>query len=581
MIPQSFIDEIQTRTDIVELISNYIPLKRSGRNFKALCPFHSEKTPSFFVSPQKQIFHCFGCGEGGGPIQFLMLYERVNFVDAIEILAKRLGLEIPYQKRENRGIKNILYEITNEASLFFHKTLLEDKSLQPVVSYLNKRGLSKDVIRKFRIGFARGDKTLLDYLRKRGFTLEIMEKASLIISQREGWRELFRERVMFPIFDVRSRVVGFGGRIWKEREGVPKYINSLENPLYSKREHLYGLNFSKDEILKQDEVIVVEGYMDMLIPFINGVKNIVASLGTALTLEQIRLIKRYTYNIVLVFDSDKAGQLATLRALDLLLENDLKVRIVKLPSGYDPDLLVREKGIEVFVYLINKKEDFLTYKIGILKNIYDIDSIEGKTKISKEMLSTIDKLKSEVEKYEYIKKLSWILKIKEEILLAEYKKLFSKRDFSFPKNNSKIIEEKLFPITEKIILKFMLTNTKALSVVKKNLKEDDFTSPLIKKAVSFILRNFSKEKFSLQSLLGRIDDKQISSFISSILMDDSIPLNKDSFKDSIIKLRKKRIKSLRERLKEEIKRAELEGDKEKCKELINKFYKINSEVRNG
>ncbi|UCD15320.1 MAG: DNA primase, partial [Candidatus Omnitrophota bacterium] len=320
MIPQKFIDEVQTRTDIGEVISSYIPLKRAGRNFKALCPFHGEKTPSFMISPQKQIFHCFGCGQGGTVIQFIMQYEKASFVEAIEILARRLGLEIPYQRGEKQKLKTILYDAVEQAAQVFNKNLLS-RTAAPVMSYLNKRGISKEVIEQFRIGYAAGRNALADNLRKKGFSLEVLEKSSLVIARESGFRDLFADRIMFPVCDSRARVVGFGARLWRQSSSAPKYINSLENPLYSKRQHLFGLNFAKDHILKEDCVIVVEGYLDMIIPFMAGIKNIVASLGTALTSEQIRLIRRYTTNIVLVFDSDKAGQAASLRALDLLLEN--------------------------------------------------------------------------------------------------------------------------------------------------------------------------------------------------------------------------------------------------------------------
>jgi len=216
MIPQSFIDDIQTRTDIVEVISSYIPLKRAGRNFKANCPFHGEKTPSFMISPQKQIFHCFGCGEGGGVIQFLMMHEKMTFVEALELLAKRLGLEIPEQRQEKDRFKNVIYGCLDEASLFYHKALLEGLAAKPIIAYLNKRGINIETIKKFRIGYSLGRPSLIEYMRGKNFTLEILERASLAISQGQGYRDLFRERVMFPIFDIRSRVIGFGARTWRE-----------------------------------------------------------------------------------------------------------------------------------------------------------------------------------------------------------------------------------------------------------------------------------------------------------------------------------------------------------------------------
>ena len=574
MIPQAFIEEVQSRTDIAELIASYIPLKRAGRNFRALCPFHSEKTPSFLVSPQKQIFHCFGCGAGGGAVQFLMLYEKVSFVETIEILAKRAGLAIPYQQGKRDNIKSSLYEVVSEAALFFHKNLLEGSVHQPVCDYLNKRGVDKEIIKKFCLGFAAGRNTLLNFLRKKNVTLDIMEKAALITYQKDGWRDLFWERVSFPIFDVRSRPVGFGARLWKEKKDAPKYINSLENPLYCKREHLYGLNFSKDDILKNDSAIVVEGYLDMIIPFMKGIRNIVASLGTALTLEQIRLIRRYTSNITLIFDSDKAGQIATLRSIDLLLENDLKVKVARMPSGFDPDSLARAKGKDYFLRLVEESQDFFDYKVGILKNIYDIESIEGKSKIAQELFLTINKLKSEIAKYEYIKRLSGVLKVKEEILIAEFKKISS--SVSLRRDNVKI-EKGILSLTEKVLFKFILVNPKAVVLMKKNLNAEDFPSLLARKTADYIFKNYSQEKTpSYTKILGEIEDKEISGFISAILMDEGIPSDKDTFKNGLIKLKEKRMRNLKEKVRDKIREAERKGNDRECKALLSKFYKIKS-----
>jgi len=582
MIPQSFIDDIQTRTDIVEVISSYIPLKRAGRNFRANCPFHGEKTPSFMVSPQKQIFHCFGCGEGGGVVQFLMLHEKMTFVEAVELLAKRLGIEIPHQSSDKDRFKNVLYNCLDEASLFYHKALLEDASTKPIMAYLNKRGVNLETIKKFRIGYSLGRNSLVEYMRKKNFTLEILEKSSLAISQGEGYRDLFRERVMFPIFDIRSRVIGFGARTWRDGDTAPKYINSIENQIYSKRDHLYGFNFSKDDIAKTDCAIVVEGYLDMIMPHVSGVKNIVASLGTALTTEQIRLIKRYTNNVTLVYDSDKAGQLATLRALDLLLENDLKVKIVSLPQGYDPDSLVRSKSKEESMRIFDDKKDFFDYKVEVLSKMHDVASIEGKTKIAQEIFSTLNKLNSEIEKYEYIKKLSFILRVKEEILIAEFKKIFPKKD-SKPQQQPSISQAKEpFSIAEKIILKFMFSNKKAFPLIRKNLHEEDFSYPLARKTVSYFIKNYDDSvDMTSNKILGAIEDKEVSGFVSKVLMEEDVPFENEAFKSSILKLKQKRVKASLDKIRQDIKEAEVKGEKDRLKVLINKFDKLNCEVKNA
>ena len=590
MIPQQFIEEVQSRTDIVELISGYISLKKAGRNFKAACPFHGEKTPSFIVSPQKQIFHCFGCGEGGGIFQFLTLIEKVTFPEAVEMLGNKLGMVVPHQKSKSAKTKNFLYEVTKEAASFFHNILEESKECQPVRTYLAKRGIGPETIKKFNLGFAPGHNSLIQHMRKADFTLEALEKASLVTSIRGSFRDLFINRVIFPIFDIRSRVVGFGGRTWEDIPNSPKYINSLENIIYSKRDHLYGLNFSKEEIVKEDSIVVVEGYLDMITPFMRGVKNIAASLGTALTSEQIRLIKRYTSCIVLVYDSDKAGEAATTRSIDLILENDLKAKIVRLPKGYDPDSLVHKDGKEVFLKLLDQKLDFFDYKLESLKISHDADSIEGKTNIVKEMLTTLDKLSSEIQKYEYIRKLAEGLGLKEEIVIAEFRNGFSKKGgFKKNKSGAGIGQEKILnlnrkplSVTEKVLLKFMFTNFKAFSIVRKNLKSEYFHSHLAQKTVSFLFNSYSAEKScSIQKLLSMVTDKEISSFISRILMDDDILLDKNLFKESLLKLHKQAALGVKKILKVQIKEFEAKGDKTKVKELMKEYSRINSEVRDG
>jgi DNA primase len=582
MIPQKFIQEVQSRTDIVELISSYIPLKKTGRNFKALCPFHNEKTPSFIVSPQKQIFHCFGCGEGGGVVQFLMLYEKVNFVEAIETLARRLGLEVPYQRISTQErIKSVLYDVVSQASTFFFENLIRSNEAEQARRYLEARGISREVITHFKIGYAPRGVSIIEVMRKKDFNLEILEKASLIIPKKDGgYIDLFRERIVFPIFDIRGRVVGFGARILQDRKDSPKYINSLENPLYSKREQLYGLNFSKDEILAKDSVIVVEGYFDMITPYVRGVRNIVASLGTALTEEQIRIIKRYTKNIVLVFDSDKAGELATLRALDLLLENNLDIGIVELSSGFDPDLIVRKKGKEYFCNLLERKLDFFDYKIKILKNIYDLESITGKSSIAEEMLSTIDKIPSEVKKYEYIKKLSSFLEVKEEFLLLELRKQARPRLKQARQNFSVTLKEPP-PITEKLLIQFMINNKKAMDLIKKRLRPDDFSHPLTKKAASLLFEKFVENKeWSPEKILGFLEEREVARFISELAMDEGVSLNKNLLRDCILKLKRRRLDILKGTLKAKLKQAEAAKDTQRVKELILKYKEVNSEVKN-
>jgi DNA primase len=583
MIPEKFIEEIQSRIDIVDLVSEYLPLKKSGRNFKACCPFHSEKTPSFVVSPQKQIFHCFGCGQGGGVFQFLMQVEKINFPEAVEILAKKLGISISYQRDKNSQLKNSCYQAAEEASLFYHN-ILKSKEQQDVLAYLQKRGIAQKTINTFRLGFAPGRNSLINYMRKKGFTLGTLDKASLVSSAGENLRDTFCDRILFPIFDIRNRVVGFGGRIWKEREGVPKYINSGESLIYSKRKMLFGLNLAKKEIIKEGYVIVTEGYLDMVIPFMRGVKNIVASLGTSLTQEQIKLLKRFCSKVVLVFDSDNAGEAAMLRTINLLLENQLEVKIVSLPQGEDPDSVVRKKGKDHFIKLVGQSLDFFDYKLKVLNNKFNQEDIEEKSKIAENMLTTLDKISSEIKRYQYISKLARCLELDQEVVVSEYRKKFSKKagrkysgqSFFSQKENYR----KMPSVTEKILLKAMFENPKIFILMQKNFNGEDFTHPLARKIVNFLFKNYLQKNKAAKELLADIDDPIISGFISQIILEDEIPQDENTIKESLVRMHKKHTDRQKDKLRLKIKNAESKEAREKLeKELIAKYSKGNSEVR--
>jgi len=348
-IPPELINDIQDRCDIVELISSYIPLKKAGRNFKANCPFHNEKTPSFIVSPEKQIYHCFGCQEGGNALSFLIKYEHLGFKEAIETLAQRVGVKINFEEKgdEKESYLSELYRINEIAGDFYQKHLLKNSNAN-LIKYLESRSLGKEVINKFKIGLAPNQwDALINYLRAKSINLGLMEKTGLIIPKENGgFYDRFRNRLIIPIFDIKNRIIAFGARSLDE--SVPKYINSPETQIYIKGKSLFGLNIAKEAIREKSQCVIVEGYFDVITPMKEGFLNIVSSSGTALTIDQIRLLKRFTKNIVVVYDADAAGQLATLRSLDLFLEEEINVNVVDLPKGHDPDLYVRKFGIKKF-----------------------------------------------------------------------------------------------------------------------------------------------------------------------------------------------------------------------------------------
>jgi len=566
MIPQPFIDDIQSRSDIAEIIGGYIPLKRAGRNFKAVCPFHAEKTPSFLISPQKQIFHCFGCGAGGGVLQFMMLYEKVTFPEAVQMLATRLGLEVPAQKGAPDSGKQAVYDVLAQAADFYHHNLLKENSRRQL-DYLTGRGLDLETIKQFRLGFSGGPLRVMDVLRKKGFTLDLLAKASLVVPGQEGFRDTFFDRVMFPICDTRSRIVGFGARLWQERPGAPKYINSLEGPVYSKREQLFGLNFARDAVMRQDALIIVEGYMDVIVPFSRGIKNIAASSGTALTQEQIKLIRRFTSNVVLVYDSDQAGEAASLRALDPLLANEINLRIVRLPAGHDPDSLVRKEGAEGFRKLLDNGQDFFDFKLSVLCAASDVRTTAGKSAVAKEMFTSISRIKSEIVRYDYLARLAQALSVKEESLIAEFNKgNVSSRQ---PVAPGPAAGSDPVPLTDKVLVKFMAQSPGAFALIKGNVRPDDFVSAQARQTADYFFKNYSG--LGLEAFISSIEDSQVSGFLSDLILDENVPLDKAAFKSSLLKVRGQRLRLEQKLLRDQIREAEKSGDSCLLKQLMTKY----------
>ncbi|NLN47055.1 MAG: DNA primase [Clostridiaceae bacterium] len=364
-IPQSIVDEIKNRNDIVAVVEQYVRLsKRSAANLFGLCPFHSENTPSFSVAPEKQIYYCFGCHKGGDVIHFIMDIEKVGYLDALRLLADRAGVHIPepedagYRKRAER--ETLLYKINAAAAAHFYLNLTESPKGKAASAYLARRGITGGTIRKFGLGFAADDwEDLWKRLRNKGFDAEVLSGSGLFRQGRDGPYDLFRNRIMFPIFDALGRVVAFGGRVMDDSQ--PKYINSPESAVYTKGRHLYALNFAKKS--KEGSLIIVEGYMDAIAMHQAGVENAVAALGTALTTSQAQLARRYTENVIVGFDADASGQEAALRSLDILVSKGCHVTVLQIPDGKDPDEYIRRNGADRFHDLVKRALPLMDYKL--------------------------------------------------------------------------------------------------------------------------------------------------------------------------------------------------------------------------
>lgn len=526
---ESVISDVLDRCNIAELISSYIPLKKSGRNFKANCPFHAEKTPSFMVSVEKQIFHCFGCGQGGNAITFVMQYEKVGFREALETVAQRCGIPLPEPEatpgqKHHDDLKKQLFSVYEHAAAFYHDVLLTSPAAQKTRNYLSSRGISRETAQRFKLGFSLDEwDALATHLKKKNIALSLIEKSGLTVAKdRGGSYDRFRNRLMFPITDTKNRTIAFGGRVLDD--STPKYINSPETPIYTKGKNLFGFELSRDDIRQADQAIIVEGYVDMIAPYEAGIKNIAASLGTALTEDQIRLVKRYTKNVVMLYDADPAGEMATLRALELLIEEDMDVRIAELPDDEDPDTFVRKYGADAFRSMIEKAKPIFDYKLGRLLGKYDAKSTQGKDRIVREILPTIDHFLQATTRSEYIRRTAQALDVNEQALMEDLKNVRDNRreneEGPGDKDELAILEHqrlKDVPVTERMLVKLMLEEIHLIDKLKSLVQPSDFIEEKLRKIVAFIYGFFEQGKMCKpHQLMHYLDDEEAINIISEL-----------------------------------------------------------------
>ena len=418
------IEEVRRKTDIVQLISEAVTLKKAGRNFKALCPFHEEKTPSFMVSPERQMFKCFGCQKGGDAFKFVMERERLDFGEALRLLADRGGVQLKeFRPGPDQKIKEKLLEINHLASEYYHYLLTQHPLGKPALNYLLKRGITKTSIKTFKLGFAANEwEGLRRYLtKKKNYHDEDLERAGLAIKGQKGWYDRFRDRIMFPLFDHRNRVVGFSGRVFDKESKEAKYVNSPETLLYHKSEVLYGLETTKEAIKKANKAVIVEGELDLISSYQAGVTNVVAIKGSALTIEQIDLLKRFCEHLVLALDMDKAGDAAARRGIELAEAKGLNVRVIRLEYGKDPDECAQHSA-RMWKDSVVRAVPIYDFYIESAKARFGTDTPEGKRQISDELSPVLARISNEVIKAHYVKKLAGVLGVSEEAVIAEVSK---------------------------------------------------------------------------------------------------------------------------------------------------------------
>lgn len=423
-ISEQKIEEIRNAANIVEIISGHVQLRKRGKNFVGLCPFHNEKTPSFTVSEDKQIYHCFGCGVGGNAFKFLMDYKNISFVESIEEIAKQLGIKINYdqtQVNQQQDELETFYEINVLAARFFSDNLLKSADGEEAREYLKKRGIKLQTQRLFGIGFAPyGWDNFLSLAKETQTDLIKTKHLGLIDSNERGeYYDKFRGRIIFPIFSPNGRVIAFGGRIMEKRDDTAKYLNSPESKIYSKRKSLYGLFHSKDEIRKLDRAILVEGYMDLISLFQAGIKNVVASSGTSLTEEQVQLLSRFTKNIIILFDSDIAGQKAAMRSIEILLKQDFEVKVITLPPGEDPDSFINKNSREKFDELVLKAKNFIEYQTSQFSEQGLFEDSNKAAQAIRNIVSSIALVSDELKRSIMIKTIAKKFNLREKLIETE------------------------------------------------------------------------------------------------------------------------------------------------------------------
>ncbi len=505
------ISEIRDRASILEVVSDYVSLKKTGRNHKGLCPFHSEKTPSFMVNEEKQIFHCFGCGEGGDVFAFLMKTGHFSFPEAAEELAKRYGIKLlrrepsPLQKKE-MAKGEVLFRINQLASEYFHDLLTQKREGEVGRKYLSQRSVSEQIIKEHRLGYSpeRWD-GLVQHLREKNVPPELAWELGLILpKKKEGWYDAFRKRVIFPIFDLHQRVVGFGGRLIGE--GEPKYINSSESSLYHKGEVLYGLQAARRYVSERDGVIIVEGYFDLLTLHQYGLKHSVAMLGTALTAQHIRTLRRYTKNVITVFDPDPAGIQATLRTLPLFLEEEVTGKTVLLPKGEDPDTFLKKGNLEGFEKRLAEAIPLIDFFFEWLMKTHDPKSIDGKVSIAKEGMAMIRKIPEKIRKDFYVRALAERLDLKESVLYEMIRSTPAERTRPAEGLKKSPPEESL-PKSEEIVVRLMVHHPELIPTISGERILDEFESPLLKRLGQGLEGIFQKKgKLNLTEALGEVDE---------------------------------------------------------------------------
>lgn len=593
-IPRGFSEELRNQADILRVIGDYVSLKKKGNNYWACCPFHNEKTPSFSVNPSKGLFKCFGCGKGGDAITFVMEIEGAPFPEAVKTVADKCGITVPvvaddrqnYEERDRQRAD--LQQLNVWATEFFEQNLTETAEGRRALAYLDQRGITDATRQQFRLGYAPNSwDAMSSFLTSRGASRTQIERSGLVtLKESGGFYDRFRGRLMFPICDTQSRVVAFGGRIIGE--GEPKYLNSPETALYTKGQHLFGLNYSRDSIRNRDFAILVEGYLDFLIPFQEGVRNLVASLGTALTDNQVRLLGRYTRRIVVNFDPDSAGVAATKRSLELLLGEGFKVNVLTLPDNLDPDEFIRERGADAYVKLLKNSQAFLDYIVDQAVGANDQTRPTGKVETINAILPYLKLVKDRIERAEHFARIADRLKIDSKLIRQEFKKAVDTRQERV--SDRAIVASVAVKLSERKLLEILLACQPVRRQMSLKMTEEDYFGLRTEKIFRLIFDFERKQtEISYPVLSQSLDDEELARDLLPQLMisetdfglPDQATLDRatQEAEASLHTLRYERVASQRAAIQAEIKFAQQQGEDENVSRLWLEYYELLKKER--
>ncbi|MBL7128586.1 MAG: DNA primase [Ignavibacteria bacterium] len=604
-IPQEKLEEIAQANDIIDVISSYTPVKKRGKAFLALCPFHPDKHPSLNISQEKQVYHCFSCKASGNVYRFVQEYEKITFFEAAEKLAIRAGIELNL-KQTSPDISNEisrLFEMNKITAKFFNNNLnnLNESEEDFIYGYLIKRNIKNQTTIKFGIGYANKEwDSLTNHFKEENvFTHDELEKGGLLVKSdkdKEKYYDRFRGRLMFPIFNENDKVVGFGGRKLYEDDPGGKYINSPETKIYNKSKILYGLNFAKESIRTQDFVILVEGYMDVIALSQAGITNVVASSGTSLTEEQVKLVSRYSKNVVIIFDADLAGIKAAKRGIEIILEAGLELSVVSLPEGEDPDSLINKKGKEEIQKLLNNKKSIINFISSLYEKENKMSTVDDKTEFIKETISYVSRIPNKIKRAFYIKELSSLYNLYESDLRDELNIAVSKyRKETFPKSSVVIPRKKSLkdirsgkqPSQEEmdLIEIFIKGDEESISYLENNLETSFIKNILILKITEIFLDEYMNEgRIAVSKVLNNIEDEEVISLITKATLDKHELSVYDKSKNNLIGTPRKNTIDYLKYAKDIIKKFKINELEEEIRVLgkdetkINKIIEIKKQI---